>query len=153
MSPRLPRPLLVATGSVMILLLGLPVVVLVLRALRPEFIEALLGPTVTEALRLSLATSGISLGLMILFGTPVAYLLARYRFPGKRFLDVLLDLPLVLPPVVAGVGLLLVFGRRGLIGRPLNELGRHPRLHQCCGGAGPDLRGGPAVHPRDEGRV
>lgn len=123
MSPRLPWSLVAITGSVMILLLILPVLVLVVQALRPAFVATLLSPTVTEALKLSLTTSSISLALTILFGTPVAYLLVRYHFPGKRLLNPLLDLPLVLPPVVAGIGLLLIFGRRGLIGGPLSELG------------------------------
>jgi len=122
-SPRLPWSLVAITGSVMILLLILPVLVLVVQALRPAFVATLLSPTVTEALKLSLTTSSISLALTILFGTPVAYLLVRYHFPGKRLLNPLLDLPLVLPPVVAGIGLLLIFGRRGLIGEPLSELG------------------------------
>ena len=50
---------------------------------------------------------------------PVAYLLAMKRFPGKRLLEVLLELPMVLPPTVAGVGLLLAFGRQGLAGGAL----------------------------------
>ena len=119
----LPRGLVLAAGSVLIILLVLPVLVLVLRALTPDFLSSLLNPTVIQALRLSLITTGISLAVTITLGTPVSYLLVHYKFPGRRFLEALLDIPLVLPPVVAGVGLLLVFGRRGLIGRPLDELG------------------------------
>ena len=61
--------------------------------------------------------------LIVLFGTPLAYILARYRFPFKRYLSVLVELPIVMPPVVAGLALLSAFGRRGLIGRHLAELG------------------------------
>ena len=103
-------------------LLILPTLALLLRALNPQLMGALLEPAALQALRLSLVTTSISLALTLLLGTPTAYLLARYRFPGHRLLDTLLDLPLVLPPVVAGVGLLLVFGRRGLLGGVLAEL-------------------------------
>lgn len=89
----------------------------------PSALGTLLGPAATEALRLSLLTTGISMGLTVLLGTPVAFLLVRYRFRGRRLLDALVDLPVVLPPVVAGVALLLVFGRRGVIGAPLDALG------------------------------
>jgi molybdate transport system permease protein len=122
-SAHLPRGLVLAAGSVLIVLLVLPVLVLVAQALRPHFFTSLFSTTVTQALRLSLITTGISLFITVILGTPVAYLLVHHRFPGRRFLDALLDVPLVLPPVVAGVGLLLVFGRRGFIGRPLDELG------------------------------
>jgi molybdate transport system permease protein len=122
---RLPTGLLVGSGLALMLLLVLPTLVLVARAARPTFFTALLDPTVATALRLSLATTGISLGATVLFGTPVAYLLARTHFRGKALLEALLDLPLVLPPVVAGLGLLLLFGRRGLLGGPLAQLGVH----------------------------
>ena len=120
---RLPLRVLLPASLVMGVLLGLPTLVVVGRALNPSLLDAFLSPTVTEALRLSLLTTGISLGIMLLFGTPTAYLLARYRFPGYRLLDTLLDLPLVLPPTVAGVGLLLTFGRRGVVGRYLEGMG------------------------------
>lgn len=124
-SPRGPvAPLFaVAASFVLLILLVFPVGVLLVRALAPAALATLLEPAATEALRLSLLTTGISVGLTIILGTPVAYLLARYEFSGRRLLDVLVDLPLVLPPVVAGVGLLLVFGRRGVLGEPLGDLG------------------------------
>jgi molybdate transport system permease protein len=120
---RLSPILLAASGALMVVLLGLPTVVLLARTLHPTFLEALVSPAALEALRLSFTTTAISLGLTVLFGTPISYLLARYSFPGRRLLDALLDLPLVLPPVVAGVGLLLVIGRQGVIGKPLSQLG------------------------------
>ena len=118
-----PPLLTVAASTVLLVLLALPVGVLLVRAAAPEALATLLEPDAAEALRLSLVTTGVSMALTILLGTPVAYLLARYRFKGRRLLDTLVDLPVVLPPVVAGVGLLLVFGRRGVIGAPLDNLG------------------------------
>lgn len=120
----LKTPLLpLAAAFILFVLLGLPVAVLLVRAAAPSALATLLAPAAAEALRLSLVTTGVSMALTVLLGTPVAYLLARYRFRGRRLLEGLIDLPVVLPPVVAGVGLLLVFGRRGLIGKPLGELG------------------------------
>ena len=74
-----------------------------------------------EALWLSLWTSTLTVTLTVLFGTPVAYLLARAHFPGKSVLDAFVDLPIVLPPTVAGVALLTAFGRRGLLGQPIDD--------------------------------
>lgn len=81
------------------------------------------NPAVSQAIWLSLRTSMASTALAAFFGTPLAYLLARRHLPGRRLLESLLDLPLVLPPAVAGVALLMAFGRRGLIGAGLAELG------------------------------
>jgi molybdate transport system permease protein len=80
-------------------------------------------PIVTEALRLSVVTSLSSLCLAIVLGTPLAYLLARRRFRGAALLDTLIDLPMVLPPTVAGVALLMAFGRRGVLGAWLDAIG------------------------------
>ena len=80
-------------------------------------------PIVTEALRLSVVTSLSSLCLAIVLGTPLAYLLARRRFRGAALLDTLIDLPMVLPPTVAGVALLMAFGRRGVLGAWLDASG------------------------------
>ncbi|GMV66507.1 MAG: ABC transporter permease [Candidatus Omnitrophica bacterium] len=78
---------------------------------------------VRESLYLSFKTSSICLGLVLLFGTPMAFLLSRRRFRGARVIETLLDLPMVLPPAVAGLGLLIAFGRRGWIGQWLDSLG------------------------------
>ena len=80
-------------------------------------------PFVLDALRLSLITTALTAALAVAAGTPVAYLLARYRFPGRDALDTLLDLPMVLPPAVAGLALLMAFGRRGTFGPALAALG------------------------------
>ncbi len=79
-------------------------------------------PVVREALTLSLITTAIALFLSIAFGTPTAYLLARRRFRGRSVVSTLIDLPMVLPPAVAGIALLIAFGRRGLLGPTLSDL-------------------------------
>ena len=111
-------------GVLVGLFLGLPVVVLVARAVAGgSFGVALTTPAVTDALTLSLVTTAISLGLTILIATPVAPLLARRRFRGKSIAEAVVDLPIVLPPSVAGLALLLTFGRRGVLGDELAALG------------------------------
>jgi len=107
-----------------LLLLLLPLYAIFWRSLpHGVLFSAFRLPIVRDALRLSLVTTAIALGITILLGTPIAYLLARYRFPGYGLLDSLIDLPMVLPPAVAGLGLLIAFGRRGLVGGPLEALG------------------------------
>jgi molybdate transport system permease protein len=77
-------------------------------------------------------TTSITLVVTLVFGTPVAYLLARYNFPFRRAVDTLLDLPTVLPPSVAGVALLMAFGRRGLVGEWLEIWGLHIAFTQVA---------------------
>jgi molybdate transport system permease protein len=84
--------------------------------------DLLSDQTVLAALRLSLLTSLAALTASTVLGVPLAWLLARRDFPAKTFLRALCVLPMVLPPVVGGVALLLAFGRRGLIGQPLDQL-------------------------------
>jgi molybdate transport system permease protein len=79
--------------------------------------------TMREALRLSALTTAITLAAVLSLGTPLSYLLARRRFFGARVVDTLIDLPIVLPPSVAGIALLLAFGRRGIIGEYLDDAG------------------------------
>jgi molybdate transport system permease protein len=98
--------------------LALPLIALVHRAVvQPDLWNTLQQPMVIWALRLSLLTSLSSLVLAIVFGTPVAYLLARRGGRRSTLIDTLIDLPMVLPPTVAGVALLMTFGRRGLLGQ------------------------------------
>ena len=107
-----------------LLFLLLPIYAIFWKALpHGALFSALRLPLVRDTLRLSLVTTAIALGTTVLLGTPVAYLLARYRFPGYGVLDSVIDLPMVLPPSVAGLGLLIAFGRRGLLGGPLEALG------------------------------
>jgi len=70
-----------------------------------------------------MVTTCITLAITVVFGTPVAYLMARYDFPLRRAVDTILDLPLVLPPAVTGVALLMAFGRRGILGSYLEIMG------------------------------
>lgn len=94
----------------------LPLIAVFLDMTPQEIWQQLQTPLAYESLKLSVYTTLISLGLIILFGTPLAYLLATKDFVGKQVLDVLIQLPIVVPPAVAGVGLLMVFGRFGLLG-------------------------------------
>lgn len=107
----------------MLVLLGLPLLALVLRVDLAGLGHNLASPTVLRALSLSLATATAAAMLSLLMGTPLAYLLARRTFRGRRLVDTLVDLPMVLPPAVAGIALLLVFGRRGWLGAPLDAAG------------------------------
>ena len=106
------------------LFLVLPLLAIFLKVLPQSGLwHTLRQPFVTEALRTSLVTSLSSLALTIAFGSPLAYALARRRGPGTTLVDTLLDLPMVLPPTVAGVALLMTFGRRGLLGPWLDAMG------------------------------
>lgn len=80
-------------------------------------------PGVQDALRISFQTTSVTLLLTALLGTPLAWILARGRFPGQALLESALTLPMLLPPVVAGVALLLTFGRQGWLGQPLSLAG------------------------------
>jgi molybdate transport system permease protein len=117
------RALAVVAG-LFALFLGLPVVTLVARSLLDGSLGRALGAAaVLQALGLSLVTTAISLAATVALGLPLAYVLARRRFRGKGWLEAVVDLPIVLPPSVAGLALLLVFGRRGLLATPLDVLG------------------------------
>jgi molybdate transport system permease protein len=117
------RSLFVLAG-LSVLFLGLPVAVLVARALFDgSLARALTAQVVLSALALSLTTTAVSLVITVTFGLPLAYVLARRRFRGSGWVEAVVDLPLVLPPSVAGLALLLVLGRRGLLGGPLAVVG------------------------------
>ncbi|WP_413775686.1 ABC transporter permease [Micromonospora sp. RTGN7] len=112
---RVPVALLVPAG-LGLLFLVLPLVGLLARAPWGSLPQRLAAPGVLTALRLSLVTATVATLLCVVLGVPVAWLLARVEFPGRRLVRALVTVPLVLPPVVGGVALLLVFGRRGLLG-------------------------------------
>jgi molybdate transport system permease protein len=102
----------------------LPLVALAWRAVSSgELRENITSDLVLDSLRLSAITSTVTLAVAIMVGTPLAYVLARKQFPGKMVVDMLLDLPIVLPPTVAGVALLVLLGRRGVIGDTLEASG------------------------------
>ena len=115
--------LLVVPAVVGVLFLVLPLGALLVRAPWTGLPELLAGPSVRQALRLSLLSAGAATVLSLLFGVPLAWTLARLRFRGRRLLRTLVTLPLVLPPVVGGVGLLYAFGRRGILGPALTSVG------------------------------
>ena len=108
-------------GGLLMLFLLLPVVIIIWRGI--SNLGSLGNSAVLEALKVSAWTTTLTLLITMIFGTPVAFLLARYEFFAKPILDAALDLPLVLPPVVAGLGLLLTFGRNGLLGSGLEIAG------------------------------
>ncbi|GCF06826.1 molybdate ABC transporter permease [Dictyobacter arantiisoli] len=110
-------------ASFFFLFLGIPLVSLFFREQPSVIWNELLQPDIFQSLQLSVVTTTISTLLTILFGLPVAYLLVRTRFRGQAVLETLVTLPTVLPPVVAGVALLLSFGRMGLIGHYLDLVG------------------------------
>jgi len=114
----------VAVGTAFFLaLVGLPLVALLVRVPPADLIRRAASPLVLQALKLSLVTSVTATVLVAAFGLPVAYILATRNFPGRRVLETLVELPMVIPPTVAGVGLLLAFGRAGLAGGMLSALG------------------------------
>ncbi|HEX2185463.1 MAG TPA: ABC transporter permease [Chloroflexota bacterium] len=123
----LPSPLVLGAAvaaALVVLLLAVPLVALVWRTLQGNALPpALHNQAVLAALQLSLLTSLTSLALAIVFGTPLAYALARVSFPGRGLVDALMEVPIVLPPAVAGIALLMAFGRRGLLGSFLAEMG------------------------------
>jgi molybdate transport system permease protein len=88
-----------------------------------KFIPSLSNPQIQQAVLLSLRTTIISVFASILLGTPVAYYLSHHNYRFHRIVDTLVDLPTVLPPAVAGVALLMAFGRRGLVGAWLSQFG------------------------------
>jgi molybdate transport system permease protein len=112
--------MLVAPASVAVLFLVLPLLGLLVRAPWRGLGRILGENQVADALRLSLVCATAATALSLVFGVPLAWVLARGRFPGRRLLRTLVTLPLVLPPVVGGVALLLAFGRKGLVGRHLD---------------------------------
>jgi molybdate transport system permease protein len=102
--------------------LAIPLGALVFRSVDSSFFENAFSDQAFKALQISLTTSSITTMAAILFGTPLAYMLARWKFRHKSGLEILLDLPIVLPPSVAGLALLITFGRRGLFGPALDIL-------------------------------
>ncbi|WP_097324947.1 ABC transporter permease [Paractinoplanes atraurantiacus] len=114
---RLKVPLVLAVPAAAgLAFLVLPLAGLLIRAPWSTLPERLTEPGILAALRLSLVTATIATAVCLVLGVPLAWVLARTDFPGRRLVRALVTVPLVLPPVVGGVALLLVFGRRGLLG-------------------------------------
>ncbi len=114
--------LLILPGLLFVALFALPLLALIVRAVNANFLEFVLSTQVLAALRLSLITSVITVLITVVAGTPLAYVLARWKFSSKSYLELLIDLPIVLPPSVAGVALLIAFGRQGMFGPVLSSL-------------------------------
>jgi molybdate transport system permease protein len=103
--------------------LALPIVAIFAHTSPGHLVEQLSNPVVKDAFVVSLKTSLLAQLLIVVFGTPAAYVLATRRFPGHGLAVTLVELPLVLPPAVAGIGLLAAFGHFGLLGSSLEALG------------------------------
>ena len=114
-------PLLLLPAALALAFLVLPLLALLLRAPWQTMPERLLSPGVGSALRLSLVCAGSATLICLVLGVPLAWVLARASFPGRRLVRALVTVPLVLPPVVGGVALLLLLGRRGVIGQYLDR--------------------------------
>jgi molybdate transport system permease protein len=121
-----------AAAAVALAFLLLPIVAIFARVSPGELIDQFSRPVVKDALGVSLKTNVIAQALVLLLGTPTAYLLATRRFRGRSLLVVLVELPLVLPPAVAGIGLIAAFGRFGLLGDTLNAFGIQLGLTQAA---------------------
>ncbi|HET9288443.1 MAG TPA: ABC transporter permease [Gaiella sp.] len=112
-----------AATALALAFLVVPVAAIFLRVSPGDLLDALGSPVARDALRVTLATTLVAQGVILLVGTPAAYLLATRRFRGRSVAVTLVELPLVLPPAVAGIGLLAAFGRFGLLGDTLSALG------------------------------
>ena len=112
-----------AAAALMVALLTLPPLALALRVSPGALLARLAAPDVTQALRLTLITTAFSTLLTLALGIPLAYVLVTRRFRGRRLIEALVDLPMVLPPTVAGAGLLFACGRAGWLGAALHVFG------------------------------
>ena len=118
-----PRWILVVPSVLLFAVFALPLLALLLRSFTSEFLGSALSAQAFHALSLSLVTSSITTAIAVAFGTPLAYMLARSRSPQRAWLELILDLPIVLPPSVAGLALLIAFGRNGVFGSALGAFG------------------------------
>src|SRR5215212_70468 len=128
--PRFPRgsdtvasSLAIAALALLVGFVSLPLLSLVVWTVDKGAWRAMTSPVAVDALLLSVRTTGITLTILLLVGTPAAYILARADFGGSRVINTLIDIPVVLPPSAAGIALLLTFGRLGLVGQYLNVFG------------------------------
>ena len=113
----------VILSGILFALFAVPLAAVVLRSIGPDFFTNALSRQALKALSLSLVTSSITMIISAVFGTPLAYVLAHWKFKYKSWIELILDLPIVLPPSVAGLALLIAFGRNGYFGPALNVLG------------------------------
>jgi molybdate transport system permease protein len=113
----------VALVAIVLAFLVLPIVALITFQPLHDLINGLGTRVATDAILVSLKTNAIAFAVMIVIGTPFAYLLAGRRFPSRSVVITLVEVPLVMPPAVAGLGLLVAFGRFGLLGHTVSALG------------------------------
>lgn len=130
LSQRVPRGsdafasgLAVAALALLAGFISLPLLSLVVWTIDEQAWRAMASPTAVDALLLSIRTTAITMLILLVVGTPAAYVLARVNFRGNRVINTLIDIPVVLPPSAAGIALLLAFGRFGLVGQHLEVLG------------------------------
>jgi molybdate transport system permease protein len=105
------------------LFIALPILAVFLRISPSQVSLQLQNAQIIEAIKLSLFTSAIATAIAIVLAVPTAYFMATRKFPGKAIIDTIIDLPIVLPPAVAGVALLYAFAPKGLLGPALNAVG------------------------------
>ena len=122
--------------------LVLPVVAIFTHVAPGTLVDQLSNPVVHDAVIVTLKTTLVAQAAILLFGTPTAWFLATRRFPGRSVLVTLVELPFVLPPAVAGIGLLVAFGRVGLLGSTFSFL--LPRSQPAAPGSVPNPPAGPA---------
>jgi molybdate transport system permease protein len=132
MSARAFRASIALATGLAVAFMGLPVVALLTHSSPGKLLDALGDPAARDALWLSLETSAVALAIIVVVGTPAAWLLATRRFPGRAVLVTLLELPIVLPPAVAGLSLLVAFGPNGLVGGALGDAGIVLPLHTAA---------------------
>ena len=116
----------VTAGAVVVVVLAfllLPIVALITYQPLHDLVNGFGTKVATDAILVTLKTNSIAFALMVVLGTPFAYALARARFRGRELIITIVEVPLVMPPAVAGLGLLAAFGRLGLLGGSLSALG------------------------------
>ena len=114
---------LIAALAVALVFVALPVVAIFIDVSPAQLVASLDDPVTLDALLLSLETTSIAMAVILLVGTPVAWALATRRFRGRQVAVTIVELPLVLPPAVAGIGLLAALGPAGILGPTLDALG------------------------------
>ena len=117
---------------VVLAFLVLPIIAIFIHVPPGRLLHELSNPVLTDALEVSLKTIVVSQIAILLLGTPTAYFLASRRFPGRPLLVTIVELPIVLPPAVAGIGLIVAFGRFGLLGPTFDALGINVSFNQAA---------------------
>lgn len=125
----------------------IPLAALFTRVTPADFVTAIMSPAALDALWLSAVTASISTVIVVILGTPLAYVNARVAYRGRNIVDTLTDLPIVLPPTVAGLALLIAFGRNGLVGQSLGIFGIYLPFYDAGGNHIADLRVIAVLHP------